>query len=159
VTDSIVHTPRVPSRLPIPLLIKCGWALMALYGLTAVVLLSFAAVDAVAHGTFTIASLRTPVEEWLVAAPYIVLAALSGPFVWGVWKERPWTREVAMAFWICWVLMVVAATIVDPPERTKGLLWLLFWAIVPPVPAVLYFYGKRNVVLYYDELRVRGRGA
>jgi CHASE2 domain-containing sensor protein len=157
VSDSADRAPLVSGRVPIPLLIKCGWAFMGLWAgtmyITAGVVLFGAAIDAIANG---LAPIRMTRDDILDASGFIVFAAVSGPFAWGVWKERSWTREAVMAFWSCLVLIVVAGMFLQPhSDDARTLLYVLICAGF----AVWYFYGKRNVVLYYDELRVRARGA
>lgn len=156
-TDSIVHSPRPGGRVPIPLLIKCGWAFMAFWAgtmyVTAAVLLVGATVDAIVNGMGPTSVTR---DDIVLVFGFLVFAAVSGPFAWGVWKQRSWTREVAIAFWVGLVLTVVTGMILTPhSDDVRTLLYVLSCAGV----AVWYFYRKRNVVLYYDELEARGRGA
>jgi hypothetical protein len=57
-------------------------------------------------------------------------------------------------FWGCWVLILVAALMVESAQRSevaKGLFWVLIGAAI----AAWYFYEKENVVRYYDELKAR----
>ena len=158
-SGSAVPTPRVSSRVPIPLLIKCGWAFMAIWAVTmyvtAAVVLVGATIDAIVNGLGPTRVTRGVIVD---VSGFILFAAVSGPFAWGVWKERPWTREVAMAFWVCAVLISVAQVILEPTQLAqdaRGILWPLIWAAM----AVWYFYRKRDVVRYYDDLRARERGA
>jgi hypothetical protein len=159
VSDSAVRTPRVSGRVAIPLLIKCAWVFMAVWAgtiyVTAVVVLIGATIDAIVNGLGS-GSLNGTRDDLLLAFWFTLFGAVSGPFAWGVWKERAWTREAAMAFWIGWGLIVVAGMILEPhSDDTRTLLYGLIGAVT----AGWYFYRKRNVVLYYEELSVRGRGA
>jgi len=121
--------------------------------LTAAVVLVGAAIDAIING---LGPLGVTGDVFLFASGFVVFAAISGPFAWGVWKERPWTREAAMAFWVGLVLVQVGGMILEPhSDDVRALLYLLSGGAI----AVWYFYRKRNVVLYYDELEARGRGA
>ena len=157
VKDAAVGTPRVVSRVPIPFLIKCGCAFMALWAVTmyvtAAVVLVGAAIDAVLNGVRPVGVIG---DELLGASWFTLLMVVSGPFAWGVWKERAWTRHVAMAFWIGWMLIVMGGMILEPhSDDARMLLYGLICACI----AVWYFYRKPSVVLYYDQLRARGRGA
>ena len=158
-SDSAVRTPRVSTRVPIPLLIKCGWAFMALWAgtmyVTTVVVLFGATIGAIVNGLES-GSFRGTSDDILLTSWFILFAAVSGPFAWGVWKERAWTREAAMAFWIGLVLIVVAGMILEPHSDDAR---MLLYGLIGAGTAGWYFYRKRNVVLYYDELTVRGRGA
>lgn len=156
--DSAIRTPPVSARVPIPLLIKCGWVLMVIWAVTiyatAAVVLVGATMDAIVNGLGPIGAVAR--DDIVEASGFIVFAAVSGPFAWGVWKERSWTREVAMAFWIGLALIVVAGMFLDPrSDDVRTLLYVLICAGI----AVWCFYRKRNVVLYYDELKARERGA
>jgi hypothetical protein len=122
---------------------------------TAVVVLFGATLDAIVNGLGA-GSFPGTRDDLLLIFWFIVFAAVSGPFAWGVWKERAWTREAAMAFWIGWVLVVVAGMILEPHSDDAR---MLLYGLIGTGTAGWYFYRKRNVVLYYDELTVRGRGA
>lgn len=156
-SDTVVRTPRVPSRVPIPLLIKCGWVFMVIWAVTiyvtAAVVLVGAAIDVIVNG---VGPMRGTEGDFLTVFVFVVFAASSGPFAWGVWTERPWTREVAMAFWVGLSLAQAAGIVLEPhSDDARALLYLLSGGAI----AVWYFYRKRNVVLYYDELEARGRSA
>ena len=153
-------TPPVLTRASVPLLIKCGWAFMAIWAvtmyLTSAVVLVGATIDAFINGLGPTSVTGVTRDFMLDASAFIVFAAVSGPFAWGVWKERSWTREVAMAFWIGLVLVALAGMVLQPhSDDMRALLYLLIGA----GSAAWYFYRKRSVVVYYDELRARRRGA
>ncbi len=74
-----------------------------------------------------------------------LLFAFSGAFmsaiVWGFWKEFPFTRHLAVSFF------VVVSTVKD--LLSPDMLYALAFTIFP----VWYFYFKPNVVAYYRELK------
>ena len=121
--------------------------------LTAALVLVGATINVIVNGLGRTSVTR---DDMLYASYFTVFAAVSGPFAWGVWKERSWTREVAMAFWIGLVLVALAGMVLQPhSDDMRALLYLLIGA----GSAAWYFYRKRSVVVYYDELRARRRGA
>jgi hypothetical protein len=163
-TDSAVGIERAPTRLQIPFLITCGMAFMAFFAaVAAVALVFFLVLILFSSGPFTIdgapvtkgAFLSVALPIFLVIVP---VAALAGAFAWGVWKEHAWTREAAMAFWACSVLVSIGQLIVVPDQRSEALQGLFSVFIIVPL-ALWYFYRKRSVVLYYRELKDRQRGA
>ena len=159
VSDSAVRAPRVPGRIPIPFLIKCGWAFMALWAVTMYVTAAFvlvgATIDAIVNG---LPPTRVTKDDILLGSGFILFAAVSGPFAWGVWKERPWTRETAMAFWVGMVLIAVAQAILKPIPSLEDVREIL-WTLIGAATAAWYFYRQQDVVLYYKELAARERGA
>ena len=158
--DSAVRAAHASSRVPIPLLVKCGWALTAIWAVTmyvtAAVVLIGAAIDAVVNG---LPPTSPPTkDDILLGSGFILFAAVSGAFTWGVWKQRAWTREVAMAFWVLLLPILLAEVILEPAQFSRDVRGILTTVILAAI-AVWYFYWKRNVVLYYDELKSRERGA
>lgn len=63
----------------------------------------------------------------------------------GLWKERRWVRPLAMVYW----LATLTVSIGIGTNRAESTLILLPALVL----AGWYFYNKRNVVAYYEELR------
>jgi hypothetical protein len=102
----------------------------------------------------TSALTRSPLGN--AAIPFWCLSAsLSGTLLlasgWGMLRRQRWARPVAVIFWMAAGLEagVEAALEARSGQFTFSFIWLMGLAI-----AVWYFYFKRDVVRYYQELDV-----
>lgn len=80
-----------------------------------------------------------------VAGMGLVLLTIA----FGLWKEHRWARPLSMIFWLATLALGVAL-------GTSRLELMLIHLPILGL-ASWYFYRKRNVVLYYEELK-RGTG-
>lgn len=84
------------------------------------------------------------------ALPPIVLAGgVLLAIGYGFWKERSWSRELVMGFWLLVGVCVLALTAYAPPTKKMFALGDL---VIDVGIAVWYFYFKPNVVEYYRSL-------
>ena len=156
--------PRTPTRLRVPFLITCGMAFMAFFaGVAGIIIPLFVAIALFSRGPFTVNGAPVTRSEFLLTVAPILgamvpVAVTAGLFAWGVWKERPWTREVAIGFWaLCLVISIgqVAFMREQRAEAVQGLVSTLILILV----ALWYFYVKGNVVTYYRDLANLKRAA
>lgn len=151
------HAMPTPTRLKVPFLITCGMAFMAFFaGVAAIVLPMFLLITLFSGGPFTVDGAPVTKSEFLATVAPIFgvmlpVAAAAGLFAWGVWKEKSWTREVAMTFWGLCLVIGIGQLVFMPDQRAEAFQGLASTVILILV-AVWYFYMKKNVVSYYRDL-------
>ena len=156
--------PHVRTRLEMPLLLLCGMGFFAFFtvvGSIAYILTLLAAL--LGSGGFTVNGVPTNragffAEAWptLVAFPPALLA--FGAIVYGLWRERPWSRAAMMGFWAAVVLISIGAQFYYPDDTATfiaglamtGLLWVVAW---------WYCYRKRSVAAYFSVIASRAAPA
>ena len=144
---------KARSRLKMPLLMKVGMGLAALFPIGAVILLALAALGI---GSFRIGNRPVAPGEWLrLAGPlFVVTGALMAAVAYACWKEKPWSRHLALAHWA--VVGLYALLLGLSGQLPRYLMWrALIETGVLGAFALWYFYAKRNVVEYFRALRAR----
>lgn len=101
-------------------------------------------------GTFTINGEVVSGPEFLRRAgpAFLLVALLFGATAIGLWRDRPWTRPLMMAYWPVVTALVIGLSW-GQPELVTQALGALSFSIPAAVVAWWYLYRKDNVVAYF----------
>jgi len=138
--------------LPRPLLVH-----VAGHGAAGVVLISCVAILFLLltkDGGGTINGRQVTAEQLLTRRlPVLISTCLVGfALAYAIWRDRPWSRHL--------VLGTLLAGIIAAPflsQHAGRAINAMVIAVVYSGLALWYFYVKRNVVAYYDDLKRRRR--
>ncbi len=152
--------PRVRTRLEMPLLLLCGMGFFAFFtavGTIAYIVILFAALAG--GGGFSVNGVPTDragffAQTWPTLIAFPPLLVLFGSIVYGLWRERSWSRRATMGFWAAIVLASIAAQLVQPEDTPTFLASLVMTGVMWAV-AWWYCYRKRSVVAYYTAILSR----
>jgi hypothetical protein len=140
-----------------PFLLLCGMGFSAFFtGLGMVGFIPMALVMLLGNGPYVSHGVVVDKATFLAdAAPLLIalpiVLAVYGAIAYGLWKERPWTRAVMMAYWAVLLVVMLVVAVVGP--STIGSLISSFAAIaLCGGLAALYLYGKESVVAYYAAI-------
>jgi len=106
-------------------------------------------------GSFSINGEAVTGPEFLRSAgvAFGAAGALCVAISYGLWKERSWTRELMILFWV----VIDAFLITDAmkyPSGDLGLVGTSFYAAIYLVVSGWYLYFRKSVVEYYAALRL-----
>lgn len=106
-------------------------------------------------GSFSIDGQAVTGPEFLRSAGvvFVTAGALCVAISYGLWKERPWTRELMMLFWVVIDAFLIVEAIMNP-NADPGLIGTCFYAAAYVVGAGWYLYFRKGVVEYYAALRM-----
>jgi hypothetical protein len=143
-----------------PLLLLCGMGFFAFFtavGTIAYTVILFAALTG--GGGFSVNGVPTDragffAQAWPTLIAFPPLLALFGSIVYGLWRERLWSRQAMMGFWAAIVLVSIAAQFMQPDDTATfvaslsmtGVMWAVAW---------WYCYRKRSVVAYFSAIKSR----
>jgi hypothetical protein len=142
-----------------PLLLQIGMGLCGLMAGIASIGIPFMVLVPLFSSTFTVNDHPATRAEFLMSAwplylGFPLIAGVMGLITYGLWKERPWTREAMMAYWVTATAALVLVQLVDPVpagEFTSG----LFGGAVCGAIAAWYLYGSEGVTRYYAAIAAR----
>jgi hypothetical protein len=137
---------------PKPWLVRLGGGYSLIFGIGFLLLLASAPFDV---GSYSISGEPVSGPVFLRAAwlPFLSFGGLFLGIGIGLWRNRPWSRQLVMVFW-CWaaVCMIGAALLGSSAISTADLVsGLAGVGLLAPI-AGWYFYRKQNVVGYYDAI-------
>ena len=136
---------------PRPLLLTLGFGFIT-FSFAAGMLVFVVAL--VGNGPYTVNGQRVTKSEFfsdplaLSFAPIIIMAAWVA---WALWRERPWARQLMLAYWFVLFAPSIFAPTADLSSRIAG----IFSLAVSITTASWYLYGKPNVVAYFQRLEER----
>jgi hypothetical protein len=141
----------VRQRVGRPLLLTLG--LYGAPGFGALALLGVACAG-LGIGSYSINGQSVSGSEFLAqAGPYLGAVGLLSLLIgFGIWRERPWTRWVIVAFWA--VSLAGGAGLGWSRSGLGGAAGGLAQSLLPAILATWYCFGKDNVVAYYRALEV-----
>jgi hypothetical protein len=93
-------------------------------------------------------------ESWPFFVTYPLLLAAFGLVAYGLWRERPWSRDIMMALWLLGAAASVILQFVTPAPRGDFLAGLFSMALCAGL-AGWYLYGTATVRSYYQALSER----
>ncbi len=104
-------------------------------------------------GTYSINDVQVTREEFMRRAgdtviAFPVLGVFAALIAWGLYRDHPWARQSAIAFFLVAVLAPAVMFAHDPQLSVPWPVSVLTAALVG-IPVGWYFYGKRSVVRYY----------
>ena len=134
--------------LAAPALVKVGSVASLAFG---AIFLTMAVFISLGFGDTT-ALTNSPLGSWAIPF-WCVSSFLGGTLLlitgWGMRKRQPWARPLAVLFWVVNGLLAAVQAVLEARRGTFrfSFVWLGGLAI-----AAWYFYIKRGVVRYYQEL-------
>ncbi|MEP7199740.1 MAG: hypothetical protein ABI874_07990 [Chloroflexota bacterium] len=133
-----------------PLLMKLGMGLAALFALGAATLILLAQFGI---GLFEIDGQPVSANEWLrVSAPlFLIAGGLMAGIAYGFCTRKTWARRLVMALWFA-VGSYGLLTGVTGAVPISVMWRAIIQAIVLGSVASWYFYRKRNVVEYFNAI-------
>lgn len=143
-------------RYEMPLLLLCGLGLSAFFSALGTFAFTVMAVTLPFSSSYSIDGHPATRAEFLhsswplfVAFPPLLL--LFGTIAYALWRERPWSRRLMLAFW--GVNVIAGVGIALSPLAQEGGAWAPVCVyLVLLIVAWWYLYRKPNVAAYYRLL-------
>ena len=145
------HERRRPKQ-PRPLLVSILVWVAPFAAFCAAVFLFLLLLAAGKEAGYSINGRQVTRKEFLASVlPVLIPILLVGlGLAYAIWRERPWSRHLVMAVFLA---MIIAAPFVIQ-HRGRAISTMIIAAAWLGL-AFWYFYLKRNVAAYYDDLKRR----
>lgn len=143
-------------RYEMPLLLLCGFGLSAFFSALGTFAFTVMAVTLPFSSSYSIEGHPATRAEFLHASwPLFVvfppLLLLFGTIAYALWRERPWSRRLMLAFWGVNVVAGVGMALSTFAQETGA--WApVYLYLFLLVVAWWYLYRKPSVVAYYRLL-------
>lgn len=143
-----------PTRLQMPLLLMVGMAFSGFFTAIAALVIPLMALSMLFSSHFTDSDGRSVTraeffaDAWPLMLGMTAITAIMGLIAYGLWKERPWSRDFIMAYWLVTGGIVVSTQFVSPQPLGEFLSGM-FGVVVLAVIALWYLYGSEGVQAYY----------
>ena len=153
-------------RFEMPLLLLCGFGLSAFFSVLGTIAFTLMAITLPFSSSYSINDHPATRAEflrfsWPIFVAFPPLLLLFGTIAYALWRERPWSRRLMLAFWgvnvVAGVGMALSTFAQEPGAWASVFLYLLLLVV-----AWWYLYRKPGVVAYYrllEEQASAGVGA
>ena len=143
-------------RFEMPLLLLCGFGLSAFFSVLGTIAFTVMVITLPFSSSYSIDGHPATRAEFLhfswplfVVFPPVLL--LFATIAYALWRERPWSRRLMLAFWGVNVVAGIGMAL-STFAQESGAWASVFLYLVLLVVAWWYLYRKRNVAAYYRLL-------
>ena len=149
----------MPTRLQMPVLLFCGWALSAFFagfgGLVLVIFLgAFAFLPRQIIEGQQISRVALLAQESPVWILYPLLVLWFGAIAYAFYRERAWSRMAIVALWLAYGLLAAGSQAIAPQPMVDFASLMVGWGAAFAL-ALLYLFGAPGVRRYYDAIAAR----